>query len=126
MAYRTLPISTGYDQSYSCHHCDIKDLDLAQGVNERNWTCNHCGNSVSIELADDAGNTALVMRHQAQHLKIEHYVYLEYDLAGGALRVMDSKPAMKANMWFLALQKYRGITVEPDRYFNCVISGDMV
>lgn len=126
MAYRTLPISTGFDQSYSCHRCDINDLDRAQDVNERDWTCNHCGSSVSIVLADDAGNTELVMRHQAQHLKVEHYVYLEHSWADGALRVLESKPAGKANMWSLALKNYRRITVESDRYFNCVISGDML
>lgn len=66
------------------------------------------------------------MRHQAQNLKAGNFIYLEHDWASGALRVLDSKPAMKGNQWYLALQGYRGLPVEPDRYFNCVISGDMV
>ncbi len=126
MAYHPLPISTGFDKRYSCHRCEIEDLDRNKYVNERNWTCHHCGTSVSILLADDAGNSAEVMRHQAQHLKAEHYVYLEHNWADGALRVLESEPAAKASMWSLALKNYRRITVEPDRYFNCVISGDMI
>lgn len=125
MAYRTLPISTGDDRNYSCVDCQIDDLDR-EDVDERDWTCKHCGNPVHIDLADDVGNHVLVVRQQAQNLKVGHFVYLEHDWVSGALRVMDSKPAMKTNMWFLAIQKFRGITVEPDRYFNCVISGDMV
>ena len=125
MTYRTLPISTGDDRNYSCVDCQIDDLDRGD-VDERDWTCKQCGNPVHIDLADDFGNHVLVVRQQAQNLKVGHYVYLEHDWVSGALCVMDSKPAMKTNMWFLAIQKFRGITVEPDRNFNCVISGDMV
>lgn len=125
MAYRTLPISTGDDQNYSCVDCQIDHLN-SEDVDERHWTCKHCGYPVHIDLADASGNHKLVVRQQAQNLKAGHFVYLEHDWASGALRVLDSKPAMKGNKWYVALQGYCGLTIEPDRYFNCVIMGDMV
>ena len=126
MARRTPSISTGYDQRYDCHHCGIEDLDEERDLDVRSWLCNQCDSPVVIELADEDGNQATVMRRQAQDIKTGHLIYLEHDLERGALEIFDSKRAMKPGMWYLAVQSHRGLTVEPDRYFNCVIMGDMV
>lgn len=126
MGRRTLPISTGYDQRYDCHHCGIEDLDEDQDMDVRSWRCNQCDRPVVIELADDDGNQATVMRWQAQDVKTGHLIYLEGDLERGALEIFDSKPAMKNGMWYLAVQSHGKLIVEPDRYINCVIMGDMV
>ncbi|NBF11441.1 hypothetical protein [Pseudomonas sp. Fl4BN1] len=121
MAPRTPRITTGFDQSYACSTCDTENLDFDQDLNERDWTCSACGHPVLIALADDAGNTALVVRYQAQHLEPGDYIYQEHDLDGGVLRVMGSNKAMgKGNKWYLGLQGFGSMTVEPDRYFNRV------
>ena len=126
MGRRTLAISTGYDQRYDCHQCGIEDLDEDQDMDVRSWRCNQCDRPVVIELGDDDDNQATVMRWQAQDIKTGHLIYLEGDLERGALEIYDSKPAMKAGMWYLAVQSQGKMIVEPDRYFNCVIMGDMV
>lgn len=126
MARRTPSISIGYDQRYDCPQCGIQDLDLDTDLDVRSWRCNQCDRPVTIELADDDGNQATVMRRQAQHIRTGHLIYLEHDLGRGALEIFDSQPAMKPGMWYLAVQSHRGLTVEPDRYFNCVIMGDML
>ncbi len=126
MARRTPSISTAYDQSYACYTCGIKGLDKEKDLDQRTWYCKRCDRSVAIELADDDGNTATAMRRQAQHIQTGYLVYLEHDLERGALEILESQPAMKAGMWYLAIKSHRGVTVEPDRYFNCVIMGDML
>lgn len=126
MGRRTHPISTRYDQRYDCHHCGSEDLDEDQDMDVRSWRCNQCDRPVVIELADDDGNQATVMRWQAQDVKSGHLIYLEGDLERGALEIFDSKPAMKTGMWYLAVQSHGKLIVEPDRYINCVIMGDMV
>jgi hypothetical protein len=114
-----LGISTGFDQRYDCNICDITSLDRYDDLDDRTWTCNGCKNPVLIHLADDDGNSGVVMRCQAQHLNRGDYIYQEHDLKGGILQVLGSSQALgKGNKWYLGLQGFGGLTVEADRYFN--------
>lgn len=114
-----MPIATGFDQRYYCNTCETDNLDPDDDLNDRNWTCNGCGKRVFVHLADDDGNTGLVVRCQAQHLKPGDYIYQEHDLGSGALQVLSSSQAQgKGNKWYLGIQGFGGRTVEPDRYFN--------
>lgn len=91
-----MPISTAYDQRYSCH------------------------DPVTIELDDGKGNTALVIRLQAQQLRPDqHCAYLENDLSQPHA-VLFSEKAYKGGQWLLRLQGFGSLPVEPGHYFNCL------
>jgi hypothetical protein len=115
-----MPISTAYDQRYSCHSCAREHLDRHRDLDERTWTCLTCHSPVHIELDDGAGNTALVIRLQAQQLRADRdFAYLENDL-GQPHAVLFSEKAYKGGQWLLRLQGYGSLPVEPGHYFNCV------
>ena len=113
-------ITTAYDQRYSCLSCDREHLDRHHDLDERTWTCLTCHGPVHIELDDGKGNTALVVRRQAQHLRVgQHFAYLENDL-GQPHAVLFSEKAYKGGQWHLRLQGFGSLTVEPGHYFNCL------
>lgn len=121
---RTPRIATGFDKGYICTNpdCESTNLDPDDDLNDRTWTCNTCGESVLVEMADDAGTKKYqVRRHPAKDLVPGDYIVQEHDLQGGILRVLGSSQAHgKGNKWFLGLQGFGSLTVEPDRYFNCI------
>ncbi|AXQ50984.1 hypothetical protein DZC31_30175 (plasmid) [Stenotrophomonas rhizophila] len=120
MALRPLPITTAYDQQYSCPTCDREQLDRHHELDEHTWTCRTCDGPVLIKLNDGAGNTALVVRNQAQKLRAaQHFVYLENDLAT-VHAVLLSEKCLKGGQWHLRLQGYGSRDVDPRHYFNCL------
>ncbi|QUG93306.1 hypothetical protein GR140_31685 (plasmid) [Pseudomonas putida] len=114
-----MPISTAYDQHYHCETCNREQLDPHRDLDVRTWTCRTCRGPVRIELDDGAGNTALVVRLQAQHLRTGHLVYMENDL-GQPHAVLTSEMAYKGGKWHLRLQGFGVRNVEPGYYFNCL------
>jgi len=124
MPFNTLPIATGFDQHYtcvneSCTQYTTTELNREHHLDDRTWTCNACGEPVMVTMVDDTGKTYRIVRSQAQHLKRGDLIYQEHDLQGGVLQVLGSSQAYgKGKHWYLGLQGFGGLTVEPDRYFN--------
>lgn len=113
------PITTAFDKRYICTRCDNDNLDRNSQVNERDWTCNTCGNPVCIELADAAGNGFTVERRHAKLLTTEDYIVFEHDPSQMAKVYASSASMGKSNLWYLALESFGSGQVDPERYYNC-------
>lgn len=117
-------LSTCLDQSYSCSTCNTQDLDLEQDVDQENWCCMECGESIDIKMLDDGGYTYSVKRLPAHELQPGDSVLVETNYgdprAYHARRVFDAcRSVSRPGQWEVAIEKHTRVKVDRDRYYNC-------
>lgn len=117
-------LSICLDQSYSCSTCETQGLNLDKDIDQEDWCCNTCGESVHIRMLDDGGHTYSVRRIPARELQRGNFVLVETDngdaRAYHSRKVMDACSSLsKPGKWEVAVEKHTRVKVDPDRYYNC-------
>lgn len=117
-------LSTCLDRSYSCSTCNTRNLDLEEDVDQEDWCCRECGESIDIKMVDDGGYTYSVKRLPAHTLQRGDSVLVETDdghqRAYHSRSVFDAcRSVSKPGQWELAIENVGRRKVDPDRYYNC-------
>lgn len=120
-------LPTCLDQSYSCSTCNIQNLDLEEDVDQEDWCCMECGESIDIKMLDDGGHIYLVKRLPARALQHGDSVLMETDYgdprAYHSRRVFDAcRSVSKPDKWEVAIEKHTRVKVDPDCYYNCPVN----
>lgn len=120
----TFRIETVFDQHFFCQ-IGHDDADHPTDLDRRTWTCRICQQSVTIDMADQAGNTFLVERRPANEIRKGDYVV--YRVKAGPTSVITAGRVTASNayqgkgqLWHLAVAAFGSDRIPPDQYVSRV------